>query len=259
MPLLPSTAAAAAALPRLRLRLPLAPRHCPHPLAPLRRAPHHSSPHPRLLPLAAALPPPPAEELPPSQATGLVAASQANFMRVIVDAAAPGLERHRGSDLLCVVRALLKKIRRRVLVGDRVLVGAVDWADRRGMIEDVFERRSEVVDPPVANVDRLVVLFSLDQPRPEPATLTRFLVEAESTGIPFVLVFNKVELVDEQVPFQPVPRVAIHSRIPMACSIGCESDWLDCMYHSALYWRYKMRSVDKHFPSSFDNVPRCAQ
>ena len=242
MPLLPSTAAApaAAALPRLRLRLPLAPRHCPHPLAPLRRAPRHSSPHPRLLPLAAALPPPPAEELPPSQATGLVAASQANFMRVIVDAAAPGLERHRGSDLLCVVRALLKKIRRRVLVGDRVLVGAVDWADRRGVIEDVFERRSEVADPPVANVDRLVVLFSLDQPRPEPATLTRFLVEAESTGIPFVLVFNKVELVDEQVPFQPVPRVAIHSRIPMACSIGCESDWLDCMYHSALYWRYKL-------------------
>jgi ribosome biogenesis GTPase len=117
-------------------------------------------------------------------------------MRVIVDATAPGLDHHRGSDLLCVVRALLKKIRRRVLVGDRVLVGAVDWTDRRGMIEDVFERRSEVADPPVANVDRL---FSLDQPKPEPATLTRFLVEAESTGIPFVLVFNKVELVDEQV------------------------------------------------------------
>ncbi|CAL5017414.1 unnamed protein product [Urochloa decumbens] len=197
MPLLPSTAAAAAAaaLPRLRLPIPL--RHCPHPLTPLRRH-HHPSPHPRLLPLAAALPPPPPEDLLPSQATGLVAASQANFMRVIVDVAPPGLDHHRGSDLLCVVRALLKKIRRRVLVGDRVLVGAVDWADRRGMIEDVFERRSEVADPPVANVDRLVVLFSLDQPRPEPATLTRFLVEAESTGIPFVLVFNKVELVDEQ-------------------------------------------------------------
>ncbi|WVZ85266.1 hypothetical protein U9M48_032213 [Paspalum notatum var. saurae] len=184
MPLLPSTAAAAA-LPRLRIPVPL--------------RLYHSSPHPRLLPLAASLPPPPPEELLPTQATGLVAASQANFMRVIVDATAPGLaDRHRGSDLLCVVRALLKKIRRRVLVGDRVLVGAVDWADRRGMIEDVFERRSEVADPPVANVDRLLVLFSLDQPRPEPATLTRFLVEAESSGIPFVLVLNKVELVDEE-------------------------------------------------------------
>jgi ribosome biogenesis GTPase len=107
-----------------------------------------------------------------------VAASQANFMRVIVASTAPGLEHHRGADLLCVVRALLKKIRRRVLVGDRVLVGAVDWAGRRGVIEDVFQRRTEVADPPVANVDRIVLLFSLDQPQPEPATLTRFLVDA---------------------------------------------------------------------------------
>uniref|UniRef100_A0A804RKP0 Small ribosomal subunit biogenesis GTPase RsgA 1, mitochondrial n=1 Tax=Zea mays TaxID=4577 RepID=A0A804RKP0_MAIZE len=194
MPLFPSTAVA---LPRLSIPFPFPLHHSPIPLPLLLRR-HHSSPHPRLLPLAASLPPPPPEELLHSQATGLVAASQANFMRVIVDATAPGLDHHRGSDLLCVVRALLKKIRRRVLVGDRVLVGAVDWTDRRGMIEDVFERRSEVVDPPVANVDRLVVLFSLDQPKPEPATLTRFLVEAESSGIPFVLVFNKVELVDEQ-------------------------------------------------------------
>ncbi|KAG8064365.1 hypothetical protein GUJ93_ZPchr0004g39839 [Zizania palustris] len=201
MRLVPSTAAAAAAaaaLPHLA-RLPLLPRGG----LLLRRGAHshlgqRQQHHPRLLPAAASLPPPAPEELLPNQATGIVAASQANFMRVIVGTTLPGLEHHRGSDLLCVVRALLKKIRRRVLVGDRVLVGAVDWTDRRGMIEDVFERRSEVADPPVANVDQLVVLFSLDQPQPEPATLTRFLVEAESTGIPFVLVFNKVELVDKQ-------------------------------------------------------------
>ncbi|XP_048557033.1 small ribosomal subunit biogenesis GTPase RsgA 1, mitochondrial-like [Triticum urartu] len=192
MPLLPPPSTAT--LPHLRLPLPL-------PLPQSLRLLHRASRHPRLPPAvsAASLPPPPPDALLPNQATGLVAASQANFMRVIVSSTAPGLEQHQGTDLLCVVRALLKKIRRRVLVGDRVLVGAVDWTDRRGMIEDVFERRSEVVDPPVANVDRLVVLFSLDQPQPEPATLTRFLVEAESTGIPFVLAFNKVELVDDQI------------------------------------------------------------
>ncbi|KQJ82240.1 hypothetical protein BRADI_5g07710v3 [Brachypodium distachyon] len=193
MPLFfPAPSTGTAMPPQLRLPLPLQ-----------LRLPRRASHHPRLLLLPAAAaaslpPPPPADALLPDQATGLVAASQANFMRVIVGSTPPGLEHHQGTDLLCVVRALLKKIRRRVLVGDRVLVGAVDWADRRGVIEDVFQRRSEVVDPPVANVDRLVVLFSLDQPQPEPATLTRFLVEAESTGIPFVLVFNKVELVDEQ-------------------------------------------------------------
>lgn len=103
-----------------------------------------------------------------------------------------------GVELLCVVRAVLKKIRRRVLVGDKVLVGSIDWVDRRGMIENVFQRRSEILDPPVANVDHLLVLFSLGQPKLEPFTLTRFLVEAESTGIPLTLALNKCELITEE-------------------------------------------------------------
>lgn len=104
-----------------------------------------------------------------------------------------------GVELLCVVRALLKKIKRRVLVGDKVLVGSIDWVDKRGMIENVYERRSEILDPPVANVDHLVVLFSMDQPKIDPFALTRFLVEAESTGIPLTLALNKSELVDQEV------------------------------------------------------------
>ena len=35
-------------------------------------------------------------------------------------------------ELLCAVRALLKKIKQQVLVGDRVHVVGIDWADKRG-------------------------------------------------------------------------------------------------------------------------------
>lgn len=147
------------------------------------------------------------------QAIGTVAAAQANFMRVIVqprpaeepsgnfDAESAGDSPRIGVELLCVVRAVLKKIRRRVLVGDKVVVGTIDWVDRRGVIENVFQRKSEILDPPVANVDHLLVLFSMDQPKAEPFTLTRFLVEAESTGIPLTLALNKSELVDEEVSY----------------------------------------------------------
>lgn len=140
-----------------------------------------------------------------SQAIGTVATAQANFMRVIVQDVASSVKSgdddssKTGVELLCVVRAVLKKIRRRVLVGDKVLVGSIDWVDRRGMIENVFHRRSEILDPPVANVDHLLVLFSLDQPKLEPFTLTRFLVEAESTRIPLTLALNKTELISEEV------------------------------------------------------------
>ncbi|PIN07027.1 hypothetical protein CDL12_20420 [Handroanthus impetiginosus] len=133
-----------------------------------------------------------------NQAIGMVASSQANFMRVVVNSASQQEDSGSlGVELLCVVKAVLKKIRRRVLVGDKVLVGSIDWVDRRGMIENVFQRKSEILDPPVANVDHLVVLFSLEQPKIEPFMLTRFLVEAESTGIPFTLALNKAELVNE--------------------------------------------------------------
>jgi hypothetical protein len=169
------------------------------------------------------------------QALGQVMAAQANFMRVFIeraweaDAAAPdavvaaerngklasskldcaqenaqeengnGVEARQGTELLCVVRALLKKIKRRVLVGDRVLVSGIDWIDRRGMVEDVLDRHSEIAEPPVANVEHLLVLFSLDRPKLDPLALSRFLVEAESTGIPFTLVLNKADLVQPEV------------------------------------------------------------
>jgi ribosome biogenesis GTPase len=158
-----------------------------------------------LAPVLSPQDPPPLSQ---SQAIGTVAAAQANFMRVVVQSLSsePSGGSGEGSrasgtgvELLCVVRAVLKKIKRRVLVGDKVLVGSIDWVDRRGMIENVFRRSSEILDPPVANVDHLLVLFSVEQPRLEPFTLTRFLVEAESTGIPLTLALNKCELVDDEV------------------------------------------------------------
>jgi len=66
--------------------------------------------------------------------------------------------------LLCTVRALLKKVRQRVLVGDVVSVGSIDWAAGRGVVEGVLPRVSELVDPAVANVDHVVLLFGLAQP-----------------------------------------------------------------------------------------------
>ncbi|KAK1270298.1 hypothetical protein QJS04_geneDACA006079 [Acorus gramineus] len=157
----------------------------------------------------------PYRPLDPSHAVGLVYAAQANFMRVIVQNPVDS----GGTELLCVVRAVLKKIGRRVFVGDRVLVGSVDWTDRRGMIENVFERGSVVRDPPVANVDHLMVLFSMDRPKPEVSTMTRFLVEAESTGIPFSLVMNKSELVGEEMLTSWKTRLHAWGYDPLFCSV----------------------------------------
>ncbi|KAE9604816.1 putative nucleoside-triphosphate phosphatase [Lupinus albus] len=182
--------------------------------------------------------------LSPSQAIGTVAAAQANFMRVIInnpnshlpepsnsnndavlepstktDVVLEHSNNNSGLELLCVVRALLKKIKRRVMVGDKVLVGSIDWVDRRGMIENVLQRKTEILDPPVANVDHLLLLFSLDQPKLEPFSLTRFLVEAESNQIPITLALNKMELVDKETVSSWKARLRSWGYEPIVCSV----------------------------------------
>ncbi|KAG4153418.1 hypothetical protein ERO13_D04G181900v2 [Gossypium hirsutum] len=168
--------------------------------------------------LAPVLAPNETPSLSDSQAVGAVAAAQANFMRVIVQRE-PEDGMKTGLELLCVVRAVLKKIKRRVLVGDKVVVGSIDWVERRGVIENVFQRSSEIVDPPVANVDRLLVLFSMEQPPVEPFMLTRFLVEAESYRIPLTLALNKTELVDEETLFAWKNRLRSWGYEPVFCSV----------------------------------------
>ncbi|XVE92150.1 hypothetical protein REPUB_Repub01dG0072400 [Reevesia pubescens] len=184
--------------------------------------------------LASVLSPNEHPSLSESQAIGTVAAAQANFMRVIVQpeqkphggetstCPVPDIEDSSntiGVELLCVVRNVLKKIKRRVLVGDKVVVKSIDWVDRRGVIDNVFQRSSEILDPPVANVDHLLVLFSLEQPPIEPFTLTRFLVEAESSGIPLTLALNKTELVDEETLIAWKKRLRSWGYVPLFCSV----------------------------------------
>ena len=61
-----------------------------------------------------------------------VVSAKANFVAVKVSP-----EEGPAVELLCIVRALLKKIKQRVLVGDRVRVVSIDWPALRGVIADI--------------------------------------------------------------------------------------------------------------------------
>ena len=62
-----------------------------------------------------------------------VTSKEANFVTVRLNERAEVAEALPGPiDLLCSVRALLKKIKQTVLVGDNVQVDSIDWADKRG-------------------------------------------------------------------------------------------------------------------------------
>ncbi|WP_051158487.1 small ribosomal subunit biogenesis GTPase RsgA [Nodosilinea nodulosa] len=129
---------------------------------------------------------------------GRVVATQANYYRVQLSApAALGIADAGTADttVLCTRRARLKKTGQQVMVGDRVRLEGVDWAGDRGAIAAVGPRQTVLDRPPIANADQILLVFALAEPALDPQQLGRFLVKAESTGIPVRILLNKQDLV----------------------------------------------------------------
>jgi ribosome biogenesis GTPase / thiamine phosphate phosphatase len=118
---------------------------------------------------------------------GTVLAVQANYYFVRLDTAEK-------KTLLCTRRSLLKKLGQRVMVGDRVQIEEPDWEGGRGAISRIEPRRSELDRPPIANVDQILLVFAMAEPRIEPYQLSRFLAKAESTGVEVCLCLSKSDL-----------------------------------------------------------------
>ncbi|MBE9136895.1 small ribosomal subunit biogenesis GTPase RsgA [Nodosilinea sp. LEGE 07088] len=127
-----------------------------------------------------------------AESWGRVVAIQANYYRVRLES--PGDLGIVGQVLLCTRRARLKKTGQRVMVGDWVHLEAVDWAAGRGAIAAIHPRQTMLDRPPMANADQILLVFALTEPDLDPQQLGRFLVKAESTGVPVSLCLNKQDL-----------------------------------------------------------------
>ncbi|MDI3299192.1 MAG: ribosome small subunit-dependent GTPase A [Bacillota bacterium] len=73
------------------------------------------------------------------------------------------------------------------------LVEVLPAPDGTARIERVLPRRNRLERPPVANVDRLLVVASWREPEIVPELVDRALVEAERRRIPAALVVNKLD------------------------------------------------------------------
>ncbi|MGI5840432.1 MAG: ribosome small subunit-dependent GTPase A [bacterium] len=94
-------------------------------------------------------------------------------------------------EFLCTRRGRFKKERQNLLTGDQV--GIIVGEDGRGTIEIIQPRLSELVRPPIANVDRAVVVVACHRPEPNFYLLDKLLVMVEQTDLPVLLVVNKID------------------------------------------------------------------
>src|SRR5690606_28285943 len=92
----------------------------------------------------------------------------------------------------CRARGVFKKRGLTPLVGDHVVYSLTENGE--GTVEELLPRSSELIRPPVANVDLAILVFSVTEPTLNLQLLDKFLVHIEHAGIEAVLCLSKQDL-----------------------------------------------------------------
>lgn len=97
-----------------------------------------------------------------------------------------------GQTYQCRGRGILKLKGQTPLVGDRVLFEVTEHGE--GVINELLPRSSELIRPPVANVDLVIVVFSIVQPALHLALLDKFLAHTAHAGLETFICITKSDL-----------------------------------------------------------------
>lgn len=111
----------------------------------------------------------------------------------------------------CKARGAFRKDGITPLVGDHVRISIRD-GEEDNAVEEIFPRRNSLRRPPVANIDRIVIVVASMEPRPNPLVIDRLTVMALRQDIEPVIALNKADLKDvtelketyEKTPFPVV-------------------------------------------------------
>ncbi|XEC96981.1 ribosome small subunit-dependent GTPase A [Paenibacillus tarimensis] len=95
----------------------------------------------------------------------------------------------------CRARGIFKKRGLSPLVGDLVVYGVTENGE--GTVDELLPRSSELIRPPVANIDLAVLVFSVSEPVLNLQLLDKFLVHIEHADIETVLCLSKRDLADD--------------------------------------------------------------
>ena len=103
-----------------------------------------------------------------------------------------------GNTYECRAKGIFRKDKRKPLVGDNVDITVLDEKELEGSVTGIHKRRNSLIRPAVANVDQALVIFAMDNPKPNFMLLDRFLIMMEREDVPAVICFNKKDLASEE-------------------------------------------------------------
>ena len=97
----------------------------------------------------------------------------------------------------CRARGLFRKKKITPLVGDRVKIDISE--NKTGYVQEILKRKTELFRPPVANVEKVIIVFAAQNPNPNLWLIDRFILLAESQNLDVVICITKIDLAEEDV------------------------------------------------------------
>ncbi len=97
----------------------------------------------------------------------------------------------------CKARGIFRKDNIKPCIGDKVEISTQD--DGSNMIEYIFDRETEMIRPKVSNVNQVIIVFSIKNPKINLDLLDRFIVLAEEVGLKIVICINKLDIQNSDI------------------------------------------------------------
>jgi len=99
----------------------------------------------------------------------------------------------------CSARGKFKNQEIVPIVGDIVEIEITDEENKKGVINNILPRKNYIKRPKLANIERLILVISAKQPKPDLLMLDKQLAFAEFLGIEVAIVINKIDLEKEDI------------------------------------------------------------
>ena len=97
----------------------------------------------------------------------------------------------------CKAKGTFKKDKNILYVGDYVKIRIVDEEEKEGFVEEIRQRKNVTIRPPVANIDRMIIISAVADPLPDTVFIDKMLALCEHNNIEPYLCFNKIDLTDD--------------------------------------------------------------
>lgn len=97
-----------------------------------------------------------------------------------------------GKHFECDMPGRFKRTKTKPFVGD--IVEFTIESENKGIVQNILNRRNKLSRPKIANVDQVILVTTLVKPEVSNYIVDKFLVLAEYSGLPIIIVLNKLDL-----------------------------------------------------------------